>query len=379
MKIIYLCYFDLDSTKFIGVKKKIYGQVKAMNDLKHDCSIAFCSNNMLKIDDKEIYSKAGITNYRKSVYNNFKKNQKLLKCDMLYIRFPGTVDYYLYKTCKLLDKKNIKVILELPTYPLEGEYKEVLYRFRKEKQYGRLIKMLANILLNNVFSKFLKKTDCNIVTYMQHNQIWGIKPIVIDNGIDTEKIKKIKKEEKVTDTFNFVTVANIAKWHGIDRVIEGINNYVKNSKPEKIKVILHVVGEGEGKKDLEELVEKYKLNNYVKFYGLKQGKELEEIYSQANIAVGSLGLHRIGLYEGSTLKIKEYCAFGIPFILSYKEREIDDKFKYALQLENNDSPVDIKKCIEFYNQLDEDYQENMNVYAKEKYDWKIQMEKILEK
>ena len=39
------------------------------------------------------------------------------------------------------------------------------------------------------------------------------------------------------------------------------------------------------------------------------------------LQVGSLGLHRIGLTEASTLKVREYWARGIPFLLSYEDTD----------------------------------------------------------
>ena len=56
-------------------------------------------------------------------------------------------------------------------------------------------------------------------------------------------------------------------------------------------------------------------------------------------------MHRIGLFEGSTLKTREYCAKGIPFIYGYRERGIKESFPYAFRVSANEEPIDLKKII----------------------------------
>ena len=126
------------------------------------------------------------------------------------------------------------------------------------------------------------------------------------------------------------------------------------------------------------LVKKYKLTNTIMFLGSLEGEKLNNEFKTADLAVSSLGLHRMGIQKGSTLKTKEYCARGIPFILSYKEEKINEDCNFALKLPSDDSPIDINKVISFYDQIkdDTDLPEKMNKFACDNYSWLKQMEKI---
>lgn len=382
MKILYLLYFSLENPQFLGVKKKIIGQCKALKKLGNIVDIAYCDHDKLIIlnekSKKEFKCSKGITNYRKSVYKLCKAEN--IVYDLFYIRFPGTIDYYLYKLAKLLEKAKTKCVIELPTYPLDGEVKEKIRVLKEKKEFLKIVKIKCNYFLHNIFKRIISETDVKIVTYMPYDKIWNINPIVIDNGIDIESNNIIKAYNKEEQEFNITIVANMSKWHGIDRAIKGLKKYIMKfpKNPRNVKLI--IVGKGEIEEELKELVEKENLVKYVIFKGVLQGEELDEVYRHTTIALGSLALHRIGLEIGSTLKVKEYCAKGIPFIISYKEKELDDDFRYFLKVPANEDPIDINKCIEFYDKIKKyNYKNEMHKFAEERYDWKIQMKNILDK
>lgn len=382
MKIMYLTFFGIKDTKFLGVKKKILGQCKALEKLGNKVDVAYCSDNKLLISNK--YNKKnfkcnrGITNYRRAVYKLFKEIE--LNYDLVYIRFPGSVDYYLYKLAKLLYNKKIKCILELPTYPIEGELKIAIKNFKNQKQYIKAIKSMGNYLLTMIFKRFIKNTGIKIVTYMPYDRIWNTETIVIDNGIDLEENRVIENYSTSEKQFNMTIVANLSKWHGIDRVLEGMKEYIEKRPNNERNVNIIIVGEGAADEELKQLVKKEKLEKYVTFKGMLMGKELNDVYNKTTIAIGSLGLHRIGLNVGSTLKVKEYCSKGIPFVISYKERELDNNFKFFKQVPATDEPLDIESCIEFFDNIKKcDYRNKMHQFAEKKYDWKTQMKNVLDK
>ena len=104
-----------------------------------------------------------------------------------------------------------------------------------------------------------------------------------------------------------------------------------------------------------------------------------KIYNEVDMAVSSLALHRVGLTSGSTIKTKEYCSLGVPFIYAYDEKELNIEFPYAMKLDSTDTPVSISDIKRFHNNLkDKDYPNEMHMYAKENYDWNVQMSKLLE-
>ena len=111
------------------------------------------------------------------------------------------------------------------------------------------------------------------------------------------------------------------------------------------------MGDGSETPYYKELVKKYGLEQRVKFYGFQNGEELEEIYNTADIALSSLGVHRIGLKTAQTLKSKEYGAKGLPIISEYLVEEYPVGEQYQLVVPMDESPVDMKAVINMYDKM----------------------------
>lgn len=382
MNILYLLYFDIEKTEFLGVKKKILNQIEAMKDLGNQVDLAYCKKNELIIDSnslKAIYQiKPGFTHYRESILKVLKKVLFKKKYDLIYIRFPGSIDYSMYKTFKFLNSQEAKVLLELPTYPIGGELQGRLNKYKKNKKYLNFIFYSFVYSVHLFFSRKIYRYVHKIVTFMPYNKIWGVPTIIIDNGVNIKEYKPLEKKLISTDSVYLIGVANVALWHGFDRVIAGIVKYYENSNSKR-EVFFNIVGESRITHELKKEVKRVGMEKYVTFSGALQGEQLQAEYQKADIAISSLGMHRINVLHGSTLKSKEYCAYGIPFVLAYHEKEISEDFPYALQMSSDDSPILIESILEFHHNIKNqgNYQQDMHDFAKLKFDWKIQMSKVL--
>lgn len=379
MKILYLLYFDIDSSNMIGVKKKITSQVKALDSLGHDTEIATRKGESLFfLNSKVSYPlKKGMTRYKNSIHKVLKENEMGNQYDLLYVRFPNTIDLSVIKLFKYFGKE--KVVMEIPTYPIKGEYENELINLRRNKKWKEFIlKKFVFFVHKNLIHIVRHYVSC-IVTFMNFEKIWGIRTIVIDNGVDTSKFPVIrKKNTRNSEELVLLGVANVSYWHGFDRIIKGLEEYYMRHSSEK-KVIFNIVGSGSEIAKLKEMVIQNNLKNYVFFMGPKYGSDLLEQYEKTDLAVSSLGLHRIGLLSGSTIKTKEYCSLGIPFLYSYCEKEIKEDFKYAKRLPPNDTPISIESIIDFFSSINNDeYPETMHSFAEDHYDWEIQMKKVVE-
>ena len=80
--------------------------------------------------------------------------------------------------------------------------------------------------------------------------------------------------------------------------------------------------------------------------GPKSGKELDEYFAWADIAIGSLGCHRKNIVETKTLKNVEYAMRGLPIIYSEKNNDFDN-MDYVLKVSANDNPVNVDDIISF--------------------------------
>lgn len=358
-------YLSFNSIEEIGVYKKISFQEKAIKKLNNDLHRSYVQNNYFYINNIKLnkYSigKGKILQIIRKVETFFilKKIRKYIeekKITIIYIRYYRSNTLFLNFLKYIKKIYNIKIILEIPTYPYDNEVN----------------KINIGLLIDKIYRKKLYKYVDKIVTYSDDKVIWNIPCINISNGIDLEEIKIINKKEH--EGINFISVSNCSFWHGIDRFLYSLLQYKKNGGMENLK--FHVVGEGIETPKLKRIVEEnIELQDIVIFHGFKLGEELDKIYNNSDIGVSSLGAHRKNLYKGSALKNVEYSAKGLPFILS----DIDKSFNncsFVYQVSQDEKLLDIEKIVEWYKNLEFNFHE-IRKYVENNLTWDIQMKKVI--
>ncbi|OOC43673.1 hypothetical protein XO08_04805 [Thermosipho sp. 1074] len=317
----------------------------------------FGYRDVLKREENIILRKLKFVRRLNYIFNVLIKYMESEKIEFAYVRNLLPWNYFSVKFIKQLKKLTKFVILDVPTYPYKKELSKI------------------NLIIDNIFNRFVGKNINLVVTTADIEKIYGVRAIRITNGIDVKKYK-LKKNIKKDGEFHLIGVANVSLWHGYDRVINGLYEYYKNDP--KIKVIFHVVGEGKELNNLKKLTEEKKLNSYVIFHGFKTGDELDNLYDISDVAVGSLGLHRIGLLKSSVLKVREYCARGIPFIISSYDEDFDKEFEFMLKFPSDETPIEIEEILKFYERIkSKNYSLFMRKYAEEHLSWNNKMGKLL--
>lgn len=299
-------------------------------------------------------------------YNSFltflSKIIDLYEIDVLYFRYPQPTN----KLFNLAKKKDLIKIIEFPTYPYVEKYKKTLPTLEYYLFWKNGVKKIEDF------------ADV-IAGITGDNQLKGDKKLVlINNGIRLEDIK-IKNQNK-KNSLNLLSIAYVDFRHGYDRIIKGLHEYYK--KNPKKPAYYHCVGEGPVLENLKNLAKELKLEKYVIFHGTKVGEELDKIVDDSDVAFGSLGFHRIYLKGGSPLKAREYCAKGIPFVIAYDDWDFPESFPYVFRIPQDDSPVDIDKVINWYENLSKkhpDYSLEMRKYAEENLSWDAKMKPVIEK
>lgn len=383
MIIIVILYFDLKKTEFLGVQKKIFNQVSALRRLGHEVDLAYCNEDKFIIENpektEEFKIKRGLTHYRGSIQKTLEQLTKNKAYDMAYLRFPGSIDLSILQTFKHLKQNGLKVILEMPTYPVGGELMGRLNQLKEQKKLIDLGFYSFVYAVHRVCSRQLHKYVNRIVTYVPYESIWKTKTIILDNGVNALECPPVQKISRSDHKVILLGVAVVSSWHGYDRVIEGLHEYYEDEAGIQ-DVVFKIVGNSPLVKELKDKVKGYGLEHVVEFHGSLTGEKLYEAYCNADIGVSSLGMHRINVLSGSPLKTKEFCSYGLPFILGYKEKLIDENFPFALMIPADESPLKIEDVIRFYEKVREipDYQILMHDFAKRNYDWTAQMKMMLE-
>lgn len=198
---------------------------------------------------------------------------------------------------------------------------------------------------------------------------------VFTNGIDVKKYLAKNPLEFKGDIFKMIFVSStIAPWHGLDRLLMGMHNYRGESRLE-----LHLAGSET--RAIRNLVKTLNLESQVIFHGLKHGRELDALFDHAHVAIGTLGLHRENLKYGATLKVREYMARGIPFVIGYRDEDIEDNFPLVLRFPSDDTPLEVDKMMELakaaYGKYGVKISSVMREYALKRMDYQAKVEKLL--
>ena len=365
IKILYLAFAPILEGN--GVANKILAQCDAFKKLGHD--VTFChfrsdnGKNYACINNEDFFCLGGRLTYQFNIFRFFCKLSQYVKTsgfDAIYIRYEKNANAGFVSFLRSL-KGACKVIMEIPTYPYDNEiHNASFYRRLRLWEEG------------HYREKFCGCVDY-MATFTDATSIFGVKTLKISNAVDDKALNLRKIIEPHDYDLSFIGVANLAFWHGYDRLLYGIRNYYKAGGTKKI--LFRIVGEGnaEERNRLKEIVRNEKLENNVIFYGNKSGKELDDLFDQSDFAIGCLGCHRKNINTVKSLKNVEYAMRGIPFIYSETNDDFDDK-PYVMKATPDDSPIDIRMIIGYIEKqklTPEDIRKDVAHLT-----WDSQMEKI---
>ena len=108
------------------------------------------------------------------------------------------------------------------------------------------------------------------------------------------------------------------------------------------------------------------------------GKNLDHEFQTADIAMGSLGMHRIGLSSGSVLKLREYTARGLPSVIGYNDSMISKDEPFLLQIPADESPLNIDQLIIFYQGMKAP-SALIRRFAEDHFSWQIVLKPVFER
>jgi glycosyltransferase involved in cell wall biosynthesis len=220
--------------------------------------------------------------------------------------------------------------------------------------------------------KCARNIDC-VAAISKEPLIWNCKTVSIDNAVNMEDVPIKAPRKGKGDDLVLISVAVEQPYHAYYRLINGIGRYYENGGGRNIK--LYMVGKY--RDQTQQLVCSWKLQDHIFFVGEKSGRELDLLFDESDIAVGTFG-KRGGSEFGSSIKSKEYFARGIPFINGWREYAFDDDCPYVLRFPLDDTDIDIHKVLAFYDALRErsDVSVKMREFAEQNFTWDGQYEKL---
>ncbi|MFN4144949.1 MAG: glycosyltransferase [Runella sp.] len=355
-----------------GIKKKVFAQANALGEHGFEVDTLFFEHQTIKIEGSHqnlAFHQPSKLGFLRFLYGGFLSVIDIRQYDFVYVRHFLTNPLFLLMLWRMKRKHpRLKIFMEIPTYP---------YRFEFDTMpLVKKIERWADSLCTPFFRYFLHR----IVTFSSQDKIFDIPTLRTDNGIDIRQFALLAPAPFDGSTLHLLGLANVQRWHGLDRLIEGLKNY--ETQKNEVRVKLHVVGEGSELPKLKTLVEKYGLQEAVAFHGFLSGDALTTMFRQCHVGIGSCGMHRINVAKGETsaLKSREYAARGLPFVIGYEDRGFPSDFPFLLQVPADESAIDIETVLDFYQKVRQtpDYALQMHQYARQHLTWKAKMEKVVE-
>ncbi|MBA7672243.1 hypothetical protein ES703_80418 [subsurface metagenome] len=234
-----------------------------------------------------------------------------------------------------------------------------------EKRYGkRILEEVKGI--TGVTPEIIDYELSRINTFKPH--------AVISNGVNTGEFPLSRRPFYDGKKLSLVFVGGKeAPWHGIDRLLKGIALYNKKTTP---RISLHLVGNLTRK--TKKLVKNLEIEDRVYFHGTIYEGEIDKIFDLAHIAIGTLAFHRIQMKQACPLKVREYTARGVPFVIAYDDIDLEDNLPFYLRLPSDNSPIDMEKIVRWADNVlkDKDIPFYMREYALNKMDWRVKMKQL---
>ena len=335
---IFIYWKEISECNLSGINNKVKVQIDAFNKFDLNCSLYVLPFQYGLSAPQQLICRLPFSNLNPT----WNYSADFEEVDYIYFRRPLCITRHTLKVLKEIRKNNtkVKIIMEIPTYPYD---KELLCQ----------AKLWPFYLKDVINRRNLKEYIDRIAVFTEDSELFGIPAIRFTNGIDLEQIKVKDAGKKDGNNIDLIVVSSFEEWHGYDRILKSLGEYYKGNPDNKRSVYLHMVGDGQNMHEYRQIVEKYKIQDYVKFYGRVYGKELDVIYNISDIAVDVLGMYRKNNNISCSLKSREYFAKGLPVISGCMIDLLEDVdgFKYFRQFPNDSSLINIDDVIRFYDDV----------------------------
>ncbi|MCI1966799.1 MAG: hypothetical protein LKJ17_11815 [Oscillospiraceae bacterium] len=383
MKLFYLT-FQEDAELYLGVTRKIKWQVHAFEELGYEVTYTLWKNECFTFyRGSEMLSMPVTTGYRRMHRFSLAVLDYLgsHRFDVAYLRL-DRISFDVIRICRLLKANGTRrILIEIPNYPYLADYLRGVKGVRPlHRQAITLFKALCTAAEDRLSGKKLYGcTDAAVLIGDRSDRFFGLPAINITNGVNVDEFSFVRHPGDHGEVV-LVGVAGTLWWQAYDRILEGMRIYREQKQPKDPRV--RFVLAGGDPKEMPEFLEDVKkrgLQDDVDCRGFLHGEELMHIYASADLGVSSLGCYRRGLTHCSSLKAREYCAAGLPFLYAYEDDAFSENPPFALKFPNDPSPVDIGRAVKFALQCrsNPSLSEQERDFARQNYDWKTILGRVL--
>jgi hypothetical protein len=203
-----------------------------------------------------------------------------------------------------------------------------------------------------IFGKWVRSRSSGIIgvtpeiANYQSNMMGGKIPTTsISNGINVERVTPHRDLKFDGSDLTIVLLAGSqAQWHGVDILLRSLSKVTGDCQ---IKCFLA------GQITEQQREHALNLPNVTVLPG-QYGADLDRLMDQCHIGIGTLGFESSFLTQACPLKVREYWARGIPFVIAYEDADLIDNFEmqpFFLRLEVKDGVIGLNEVIDFAKKL----------------------------
>ena len=333
-RLLFLTHINKKSRRFGGIFRKTHAQAKS--------ALSSCIQTFILCPDLDKFSLYKVTSQSLILIQSFKsddsKNNPIdfwkfcsdfLKKEnfgFLYTRFSCSENFYDFTRSYHSIGVNI---VEFPTYPFYEECNSS-DKAKFHNLVERVVKHCTYIFSPSPVQRIFHKEVFHFSNDMVYTPSNFHFPIYNN--------KKIR----------VLCLANFQIWHGFDRLLEGLANYIRNTKDSEIHIDFY--GEGQMLQNLIEIADSLDLNNFVKFSNFKDFNFFIENACSWSFGISSLGLHRIKIETASPLKSRDYFSIGIPFVTTTYDQKFQN-YSFACKVPSDESHIDFGIILKYFRSL----------------------------
>lgn len=163
------------------------------------------------------------------------------------------------------------------------------------------------------------------------------------NGIDSNSVRVLDDGRKKDEIHAAFMCGTFSSWHGLDKLIDAVDMH--EAGDDDLPLTVHLIGRLSDEQ-VHQLNATPQRREVFKCHGLLDVEEYRPILTRCDVGIASLALERENLTEGSTLKVREMLAMGLPvysghhdvalapdkpFVAVVKEVSVSDLRNFALE------------------------------------------------
>jgi len=296
--------------------------------LEQDYEVSLVCKNLKGLPRIELRGKLGI--YRMPALKKFP--QVIRKCLNFTLFFNPA---WVFLICRVIIQSRCFVIIvrDLPLLPVAVLWGKLLNKpviYDMAECYPEMYRSVAEFeerkLFDFVFrspllASILEQRCCRSAHHI-FTVIGESKKRLVDNGIDGAKVSIVSNTPKIEDMstmkahsgdeLRIIYCGFVTRLRGLDLLIRAVKMYVDDVRGGK-SIGVDIIGRGAAKPELEKLVKRLGLEDYVRIHGWLEQAKMRQLLNGAN--VGAL-TYRVCSHWNHTVpnKIFDYMREGIPVL-----------------------------------------------------------------